>query len=95
MSGASVHMTGSGKCMNYQELTQQADRLEALGDLESLQAAHNLLLESAPADISEIERERLWGRIFYLREQIMELAGLPPITLSDADLAGFKVVSVD
>lgn len=81
--------------MNVQELMQQAERLAAQGDAASVQAAHDLLLQHSLTGLSEAENDRLWARVFDLREQAMELAGLPPNTLSDADLAGFKVVSVD
>lgn len=81
--------------MDFQTAIQEADRLEALGDAASLQAAHDLLLQHPTAGYGEAEIERIWARIFNLRDLIWEAAGLPPVSLSDADLAGFKVVSVD
>jgi hypothetical protein len=80
--------------MTYQELIELVQQHEAEGGLEGLQKAHNLLLEQDTSSFTEIERDRIWGHIFNLREDIGELMGLPPITLSDEDLAQFSVVDV-
>ncbi|MDX2007946.1 MAG: hypothetical protein SFU83_22115 [Meiothermus sp.] len=80
--------------MTYQELIERVQQYEAEGGLEGLQKAHDLLLEQDISSFSEIERDRIWGHIFNLREDIWELMGLPPVTLSDEDLKDFSVVDV-
>lgn len=80
--------------MNYQELIELVQQYEAEGSLEGMQKAHDLLWNQDKSDFTEIERDRIWGHIFNLREDMWELMGLPPVTLSDEDLEQFSVVDV-
>lgn len=80
--------------MTYQELFERVQQYEAEGSLEGMQKAHDLLWNQDKSDFTEIERDRIWGHIFNLREDMWELMGLPPVTLSDEDLKDFPVVDV-
>ena len=88
-------MSDGGITVTYDELITLAHQYEATGNLEGLQQAHHLLLEHDWTAFSEMQRDRLWGHIFNLREDMLELQGLPPITLSDEDLAEFRTVDAN
>ena len=85
-------MNDGGITVTYDELISLVQQYESSGELEGLQQAHNVLLEHDWTSFSEMQRDRLWGHVFNLREDMLELQGLPPITLSNEDLAQFPSV---
>lgn len=81
--------------MTYQELIELVQQHEAEGSLEGLQKAHNLLLNQDSSSFSEIERDRIWGHIFNLREDMLSLEGREAVKLSDDELAELGLEVVD
>ena len=80
--------------MTYQELIELVQQHEAKGNLEGMQKAHDLLWSQDISSFSEVERDRIWGHIFNLREDMLSLEGREAVELSDDELAelGLKVV---